>query len=129
MSRLCVPHDHEHLVVHILVWNGVAVLVPRRDSDERVILHLELAVGLPHDDHGLCVGIDLLWLRANGDKLDIIVDSQDLASRLRLDVLLGDVLGLVVEEAMRVTRPGDAAHVDLVLLTLGCEGDVSAALD
>ena len=40
---------------------------------------------------------------------------------MRLDVFLGDVLALVVEEAMGVAAPGHAAHVDLVLWTLHLE--------
>lgn len=42
--------------------------------------------------------------------------SQDLATRLGFDILLGDVFALVIKEAVRVSAPSNTSHIDLVLL-------------
>jgi len=44
-------------------------------------------------------------------ELHIIVEPDDPSTGQGLDVLLGDVAGLVVEQAVRVTAPGNATHV------------------
>jgi hypothetical protein len=44
-------------------------------------------------------------------ELHIIVEPDDPSTGKGLDVLLGDVAGLVVEQAVRVTAPGNATHV------------------
>ena len=48
------------------------------------------------------------------DQLDFIINPYYLAASLGLDVLLGDVFGLVVEQAMRIPRPSHASHVHFV---------------
>lgn len=64
------------------------------------------------NDHGFSLVTDLLWLRLEGHKLDIVADSNNLPSSLSFDVLLCDILGLVVKEPMRIPRPGDTPHID-----------------
>tara|TARA_B110001450_G_C17551111_1_gene452703 strand:- start:321 stop:806 length:486 start_codon:yes stop_codon:yes gene_type:complete len=77
---------------------------------------LELALLLAHYDHWLGCLIDILWLGSDGNELNVVVDSQNLATSLCFDVLLSNVLGLVIKETMGISGPSDAAHVDLVLL-------------
>ena len=44
--------------------------------------------------------------------MHFVADSDNLATSLSFYVLLGDVFGLVVEEAMRVSSPSNASHVN-----------------
>lgn len=118
LSRLCVSDDHKHFVVDVLVWYRIAFFIPRGLSDYCVILNLELSFALPNDDHGLGGLIDLFRLSPYADKLDIIVDSQYLTASLSFYILLGDVLRLVIEETVRISRPSYAPHVNLVLRLL-----------
>lgn len=55
-------------------------------------------------------GLELLAL---GDELDFFADTDDAATGLRLYIFLRDIFALIVKEAIRVTRPSNAAHVDL----------------
>ena len=77
---------------------------------------MELPVSLAYDDHWFCVTVHFLRLGPDADKFDIIVDAKDLTACLSLDVFLRNVLRLVIEQSVRVTRPSDTPHVDLVLL-------------
>ena len=45
------------------------------------------------------------------DEFDVVVEPDYLAARVRLDVPLGDLPRLVVEQAMGIAAPGHAAHV------------------
>ena len=71
-------------------------------------------------DHWLSCFINILWLGSDRHEFNIVIDSENLASCLCFDVLLGDVLGLVIKETMGISGPSDAAHVDFILL-LECE--------
>lgn len=44
-------------------------------------------------------------------ELHIIVEPDNPSTGQGLDVLLGDVAGLIVKQAVRVTAPGNATHV------------------
>ena len=92
LSGLRVSNDDKHFVVDVLVWNWIAFCVPGRLGHERVIVHLKLSVCLSDNDHGLRVRIDILRPGSNGNKLNVVVDSQNLATSLRFYVLFGDVL-------------------------------------
>ena len=51
-------------------------------------------------DEGFGLGIKVIWLHVEADELDIIVQSDYLASFGSLDVLLADVARLIVKESM-----------------------------
>ena len=74
---------------------------------------------LPHYNHRLGCLVHILWLGADRHEFNIVFDPEDLAPSLRLDIFLSNVLGLIVEQTMRVARPGYAAHVHFVLLLEG----------
>lgn len=102
LCRFRVPDHHEHFIVHIFVWDWITLGVSRSLCHQCIVLYRELTVRLPHNDHGFRFGIKVFRLRADGDELDIIVDSEDLSSSLCFDVLLRYVLGLVVKETVGV---------------------------
>ena len=114
MRRFCISYHDEHLVVYVLVGDRVALGISWRHGYQRVILDGELSVPLSHNDHWLGISIHLFGSRANTHKLDVVCHAQNLPASLSLDVLLGDVLGLVVKQAVRIARPGHATHVDFV---------------
>ena len=62
--------------------------------------------------------MNILRLTSDADELDIIVYTEDLAASLGLDVLLSDIFAFVVEEAMTVSAPSHASHVNFVLFRL-----------
>jgi hypothetical protein len=81
-----------------------------------IVLNLELAILLSYNDHGLGCFINVFWLCANGNEFDVVTNSQNFTTSLSFDVFLGNILGFVIEKTMRVSRPGDASHVDFVFL-------------
>lgn len=115
LSGLCVSNDDKHFVVDVLVWNRIAFCVPGRLGHERVIVDLKLSICLSDNNHWLGVRINILRPGSNGNKLNVVVNSQNLAASLRFYVLFRNVLWLVVKETVRVTRPRHASHVDFIL--------------
>ena len=72
-----------------------------------------LTVSLLSDAHQrLGRSIDIFCVQLGANKLDIIVESDDLAASAGLDILLVDIARLVVEEPVGVSAPGDTSHVD-----------------
>jgi len=133
LSRLGVSNNNKHFVIHVFVWDGVAVAVSRCVRHDRIVLNLELAyklseclvlprsvlvltILLSYNDHGLGCFINVFWLCPNGHKFNIITNSQNFTTSLSFDVFLGNILGFVIEKTMRVSRPGDTPHVDFVFL-------------
>lgn len=98
LSRLRVSYDHEHLVVDVFVSDRVPFGVSWGHRHDGVVFNLELAVSLPHDDHRLGTWVDVFCLGADADKLDVIVHPKDFAASLGLDVFLGNIFTLVVEQ-------------------------------
>ena len=115
LGRFGVADDHEHLVVDILVRDWVAILISWSVSHEGVVLDLEVTIGLAHNYHRFGSWIDILWLSANRNKLDIVIDPENFSASLCLDIFLGYILRLVIEKPMRVPGPSDAPHIHLVL--------------
>lgn len=75
MGRFRIPDHNEHLIVNVLVGNGIALRVPGCLCNDRVVVHLELTVGLFYDDHGLGVGVHVFWSGSDGHELNVIIDS------------------------------------------------------
>lgn len=115
LCGLSIANNHKHFIVNILIRDRLAVLVPWCLLDQCVVLDLEAAVWLAHDDHRLGLGVDIVRFSANWDEFDVILHSQDFASSLGFDIFLGDVFRFIIKKAMWVARPCDAAHVDLIL--------------
>ena len=92
LSRLGVSDNDKHFVVYVLVWYRVAFFIARCLGNNCVILDLEATILLLHNDHRLGIFIDLFRLCPDGDKLNIIVDPENLTTSLGLNILLGNVL-------------------------------------
>jgi len=115
LCTLGVSHDHKHFVVNVFVCNRVTIRISGSHSHQSIVLNLECPVVLLDDNHWLCVLIDVCRPGPDRNKLDIVVDPENLASCLSLDVFLGNVLRLVVKQTMGVSRPRYTPHVDFVL--------------
>ena len=115
LSWFCVSNNDKHLIVDILIWNRVSFRISWCFGNKRIIKYLKLTTGLSDDNHRFGISINVLWSCSYRHKLNIIVDSQDLASSLRLDVLLGNVLRLIIEQTMRITWPSHTSHVNFIL--------------
>ena len=61
---------------------------------------------LANRDERLRALAELIGLRVDGDKLNIIVHSHNASISTRFDVLLADIARFVVKKSMRVTGPG-----------------------
>ena len=61
------------------------------DRDKRVVLHEELPVLLVYDDQGLRIRAVLRSRGGTGDELDVVADTDDLATGVGFDVTLGDL--------------------------------------
>ena len=84
---------------------------PQDELDHEMLR--KLTVGLLSDrDERFGSGVDVFWEESHVDELDVVVKPDDPAVREDLDVFLRDVAGLVVEKAVGVSAPGDAAHVN-----------------
>jgi hypothetical protein len=66
------------------------------------------------DYQGLGVWVMVSGLRMPADEVDIVVDSDYLATRIRLDIALCYLPRLIVKESMRIAAPCPAPHVHSV---------------
>jgi hypothetical protein len=94
------------------------------DASARIVTNNKIAEAAHrslNDDHSLwinrLISISVMkgqcvQLVAFRHQLHFLSNSDDTTARLRLDILLRNVLTLVVEEAVRIAGPCDATHVD-----------------
>ena len=111
---LSVANDYKHFIIDILIWYRLAILISRSLLHKGVILNLEASILLSYYDHRLCIMINILRICSHWYKFNIVLYSQNFASRLSFDIFLGYILGLIVKKTMRVPGPSDAAHVNLI---------------
>lgn len=64
-------------------------------------------------EKGSCLSVELEIL---GNQVDLVSDKHNSASCVSFDVPSRNLLALVVKQAVRVVRPGDAAHVHFKFL-------------
>lgn len=115
--RLRVPHHNKHLLVVI----GIRVVNARRFGVIfYYVMSLRNRTSLQRKHWSRCLTEDVV----SRDQLNLVSYEYDLASSVGLDILLLYILALVVKQAMRISRPGYAPHVNFkyrlrLLLLLG----------
>lgn len=92
LSRLGISHHNKHLVVDVFIRNGVTFAVQWSLCNQGVVFYLEVARLLPYDDHWFGCFINVFWFGSDRDKLNVVINSEYLTSRLSFDVFLGYVL-------------------------------------
>lgn len=81
-------------------------------------MNIELAIGLLEGKQWLGIGLDQVNRHVGRNELDIVVEAHDFAGLQGFDVLLVNVAGLIIEEAVRVTGPGNTTHVNFEVIGL-----------